>query len=121
MSDELVELAKRYSELSDELVDVRRRMLSCLTNSAGEPNRVPTRPRGHAPRGEKRSAMLAKSEEEDARVLALLRSNPLRQATIAQTVGAKTSTLQARLRRLEANGLVQRGDDGLWSSTSTQA
>jgi DNA-binding MarR family transcriptional regulator len=54
-------------------------------------------------------------------VLSLLRSNPLGQATIAQMVGAKTSTLQARLRRLEAKGLVQRGDGGLWSSTSTLA
>jgi hypothetical protein len=119
MSDELVELAKRYSELSDEPVDVRRRMLSCLTIGVGEPARVPTRPRGHAPRGEKRSAMLKRSAAKDRKVLELLADGPMKQAEISENLSMAFSTTQARLARLLAKGAVARGDGGLWSLTST--
>jgi predicted transcriptional regulator len=71
-----------------------------------------------APWGARRAAILARSEE-DTKVLDLLKTNPLRQSAIADATGAKVSTMQQRLKRLEAKGLVYRDESRLWSATAT--
>jgi hypothetical protein len=74
----------------------------------------PAKPPPHGPHAER----LAKSAVADEKVLTLLRGQPgARTGEIRQVIGAKSSTLSERLRRLARQGRVERSGAG-WAATS---
>jgi hypothetical protein len=122
MSSELVALAQKLVALDAEAEGVRNQMRVILANGLGDPR--PGHPTRHAPRraqSPSRKEVLGQSAARDAQALEAIRSAPsgLTRREIQAATGGATSTLQNRLARLEAQGLVQRGEDGAWISTST--
>jgi predicted Rossmann fold nucleotide-binding protein DprA/Smf involved in DNA uptake len=59
---------------------------------------------------------MARAEQADAAVIALIKDKPLSQADIVKATGAAARTCQQRLLRLQRAGVVQRNEDGMWSS-----
>jgi Winged helix-turn-helix DNA-binding len=118
---ELVTLAADFVRLSSEIEDVRRRMLSALSNGAGaEP---PVRPTPAARSGVKKGPQpkhpkVAEAAKAEAEIISLLRSTPgLKSAEIAKQTKAKRNTTSQRLERMMARGQVQRGDQGAYAAS----
>jgi hypothetical protein len=106
LSGNLVKLAQRFVRLSGELHATRDAMSRLLLlNGTGSPNENPTparRPGAKRPQSG-RSKMVAAAQLEQT-ILELLRLSPgLRTA-------AQRSTADERLKRLQANGLIERDD-----------
>ena len=117
MSGDLLALGAKYVALTEEIEDVRRAMLACLTNGAGE---HPTRPPQPARRGSGGSqpnhpkAILAAQAEE--KIIELLRSTPgLGMTQIAKETGSKTNPVVQRLQRLRDRGVIERLDGSGWT------
>jgi hypothetical protein len=120
MAGDLLVLAEKYVALTGEIEDVRRAMLSCLTNGAGE---IPLRPRPPArrrPGGSQQHPNAAAAAAAERKTIELLRSSPgLGTAAIAKATGAKVNTTSERLKRLQARGQVARADGGGWSAAAS--
>jgi hypothetical protein len=126
MSGDLRTLAEKYVTLTEEIDDVRRDMLACLTNGAGANPVRPTPPVRSPPGGKSnRSRAQAqahhpnavKSQEIDEKVLTLLRSKgPMKTVEIAAAISSKMSTCSERLRRLRSRQLVIPAEDRGWVS-----
>ena len=106
MSADLLALAAKYVALTEEIEDVRRAMLACLTNGAGEHPARPTQPARSA--GGSKHPNAAKAEEIESQILEMLRTRPMRMAEIAAETGARQTTTAERLRRMRGKGLVER-------------
>jgi hypothetical protein len=111
---DLCELAARYVALEREIQEVRRGMLSALTNGAGAAVLVrPTRA-GNQP-GAKRTAVMEQAAQAERQIADLLREQPRRMAEIASSMGAPQNTTGERLRRMRERGLIERdGQGGAW-------
>jgi predicted Rossmann fold nucleotide-binding protein DprA/Smf involved in DNA uptake len=109
MSDAgLVELARRYVRLSDELDAVRGEIARAVLNGAGETQNVPfvhAQRRGESASLHPNAQAAAKAE---ARILELLKARPMRTGEIATATEAKINTVTERLKRMKAKGLVER-------------
>ena len=112
MAEDLRVLAADYVRLSSEIEDLRRRMLSALTNgAAANPIRPVRTGGGHHPKGRE-----AKAAEAEAEILELLKGGPKRMAEIGAATEAKQSTLSVRLRRLRQRGLAAPVGGGAWAA-----
>jgi hypothetical protein len=119
---DLVALAQRLVELDREAAEVRREMLAHLANGAGDPPARPTSARSPKATGKvsgKRAATMEAAEEAERAIVALLQTQPMRNAEIARETRAKVNTVSERLSRLARKGMAQRGADGAWSVAST--
>jgi hypothetical protein len=115
MSGDLLALASKYVSLTGEIEDVRRAMLACLTNGAADAARTPRPMQARPKPGSHPNAL--KAAEAEAKMIELLRASPgMRTTAIAQATGAKKSTVTERLRRLQARGQVERGEEGDWTA-----
>jgi hypothetical protein len=105
LSGNLVKLAQRFVRLSGELHANRDAMSRLLLNGTGSPNENPTparRPAREAAAVGPLEVVAAAQVEQT--ILELLRLSPgLRTA-------AQRSTADERLKRLQANGLIERDD-----------
>jgi DNA-binding NtrC family response regulator len=111
-------LAERYVTLTGEVEDVRRAMLACLTNGAGEspvvrPTSARSKPGEKGSRSKHPNAQLA--AEAEGQILDLLKTRPMRMAEIASEMGAKQTTTTERLRRLRERGQIVPADGGGWA------
>ena len=108
----LVELARRYVNLSDQLEGVREPIKRALVHGAGDagpprPMQARSKPGGHP--------NTVKAAEVDQRVIALIRDHPgMKTGALAKETGSRMSTMAERLRRLKARGEVHGGGDGGW-------
>jgi hypothetical protein len=124
----LVELARRFVALSDELEAIRGEIRMAVLNGVG-PAGNPPQPVGGAGGREPaakqypdRETIRAMSAQQDEAVMELLKSQPgLRTAEIARAIGGNKSTLQQRLQRLSSRGQVQRDDNGAWAVAASAA
>jgi hypothetical protein len=111
MSENSVELAQRFVRLSGEL-DLTRDAMKRLLLNGTEPSQNPTlarRPGAKRPQSSRRKMVAAVQVEET--ILKLLQSSPgLRTAAVAKATSAQRSMTDERLKRLRANGLIDRDD-----------
>src|SRR6476659_2631797 len=114
MSENLVELARRYVALNDELETVRDQIKRAVLNGAGGASENPTsatRPGEKRPQSSPAKALRGQQVAET--ILELVRSSPgLRTAAIMKTMAAHRSTTGERLKRLQAKGLIERDGEG---------
>jgi hypothetical protein len=127
MTGGLIELAQKYVALTAELEATRAaiamevasdRSLQVLApdphpqprkaNGAGKGHARPTRGRRRPSKAE----VDAQSRATDERMIGLLRQKSMRLSEITQALQAKSTTTQARLKRLAAKSLIERGEDG---------
>jgi hypothetical protein len=121
MSGDLRALAEKYVTLSGEIEAVRRAMLSCLTNGAGDDPVRPISPARQASGGSQPShpnAVTAQQAEE--KIIEVLRSSPgMGTAAVARATASKVNTTTQRLGRTRERGLITRGDDGSgWTASA---
>jgi hypothetical protein len=107
----LVELARKFVALSDQLDEVRDQIKHAVVNgSGGKPEAPFTSPARQGGNNQKAAA-------EEAKIIDLLRSSPnLKTAQIAKATASKTSTLSERLRRLKVRGEVTGGGNAGWTT-----
>jgi hypothetical protein len=117
MSADLLALAAKYVALTGEIEEVRRAMLACLANGAGEHPARPTQP-ARSSGGSHPNAL--KAQEVESQISEMVRTRPLRMAEIASVMGAKQSTTAERLRRMRERGLIERldGKEGGWTASA---
>ena len=90
MSADLRVLAERYVTLTGEVEAVRRSMLACLTNGAGEHFIRPTQP-ARSSGGSHPNAIVARQAEEP--IFKLLQDQPgMRAAELARATGDASRT-----------------------------
>ena len=135
MDAKLVMLARRLIDLDHEAADVRNEMRRLLANGGGPGPRPPTRravktakarpakpaaaPEASAARLSPNAARIAQARMAEQRILELLADGPKGPAQLARSTNAQISTIGERLRRLKAQGLVARGDQGWTLPIST--
>jgi predicted Rossmann fold nucleotide-binding protein DprA/Smf involved in DNA uptake len=113
---DLVELARRYVTLSDQLEAVRGEIAKAVLNGgAGDKPDAPFAKPRSKPGSKHPNADAARKSE--ARILELLNTRPMRTAEIAVEMGAKQTTTTERLRRLKERGLITKDDAG-WSASA---
>jgi hypothetical protein len=118
---DLRDLAARYVALSGEIEDVRNQMRLLLANGEGSrptPARL-SEPGGKLDPKAKPHPNAAKAAVVEGQIVALLKERPMSRGEIAKATQGKASSTQMRLNRLLEKGLVQHGERGLWSATST--
>jgi MarR family len=105
----LVELARRYVALSDELETVRGEIARAVLNGEG-PKENPIRP-ARSPSGSQHPA----PEEAEHSILSLLEKQPnLGTSAIAKAMSARTDTTTSRLKRLRQRGQIAGGGHEGW-------
>jgi hypothetical protein len=108
----LVELARRYVTLSDELESVRDQIKLAVLNGAGGEAPHPLQPARSSGGMNPKAAMAQAAESE---IIALLQSTPgLKTSQIAAQTNAKTNTTVERLRRMKERGQIARDEGGGW-------
>jgi hypothetical protein len=116
--NDLVELARRFVSLSDELESVRGEIKHAVLNGGGSaaitPRPTPARKAG----GSKSSHPHIKAAAQaEARILELIRDQPLKTSEIAKATGAKVNTVTERMKRLRDKGMAVSGDSG-WRASA---
>jgi hypothetical protein len=113
MGEGLVELARRYVAVFDELEGLRGEIRKAVMNGEGGEAEVPfssavrRRPGGGA------------AEQAEQAILELLRDQPLMATgAIARATGAKAVTVQDRLRRLRKRGAISGGGSSGWTAVA---
>jgi|SRR5580704_1822706 predicted transcriptional regulator len=119
MAGDLLALAAKYVALTGEIEDVRRAMLACLANGAGDAHRPTSAGRPGAKKGSQPSHKTVMAAQAEERILELIREKPLRMTEIATEMGAKQNTTSERLRRLKAKGLVAPAEGGAWAASAS--
>jgi hypothetical protein len=129
MAEGLVDLARRYVALSDELETVRGEIKRVMLNGGGAPEpgvkakpnpTKPARPAGGSkPTKSARMHPNAKlAAEAEAKIIALLRMTPgMRPSEIAKQMAARPNTTVQRLERMRERGEVQRDDQGAYAAS----
>jgi hypothetical protein len=127
----LVDLARRLVDLDREAADVRDEMRRLLANGGGPGPRPPmgravkpakarpAKPEASAAPLSPNAARIAQARMAEQRILELLADGPKGPAQLARSTNAQISTIGERIRRLKAQGLVVRGDQGWTLSIST--
>lgn len=111
----LVELARRYVALSDELKTIRDGIKRAVLNGSG-PKENPPPPVRLAGGPHPKAVEAAKAEKA---IIALLQASPgLKTSELAKSSGAKKSTVAERLRRLKMRGQVEGGGDEGWRASA---
>ena len=134
--NDLAALAERYIGLVKETEDVRAQMRRLLANGSDphpadpQPIARPTlarrlgetkKPQASIPAAASakgREARMVIAAQEEARIMEILSSNPLRTSEAARLTGSALTTCAARLARLQARGLVSRDADERWSASA---
>ena len=113
---DLVELARRYVTLSDQLEAVRGEITRAVLNgSGGEPVR-PIQPARSSGGGQHPNAIAAAAAE--ALIIERLKERPgMGTAELARASDSKVNTVAQRLQRLRARELVQGGGEG-WRASA---
>jgi hypothetical protein len=119
MSGDLRVLAEKYVTLTGEVEDVRRAMLACLTNGAGDAaiTARPIKPAKKAGGSKTSHPHIKAAAEAEARILELIREQPLKTSEIAKATGAKVNTVTERMKRLRDKGMATSGDSG-WRASA---
>ena len=115
MAADLVTLARRFVQVSDELEVLRGEIARAVLNGGGTPEAArPTR-------AGRPGRQAAQAEEAEAEILDLLRATPnLGTAAIVRETAGKVSTVSERLRRMKAKNLVEGGGQVGWRVTATE-
>jgi hypothetical protein len=109
----LVELARRYVAVSDELEVIRGEIRAAVLNGAGDSAPVPfvaarLRPGPHP-----------KAAAAEQAIVALLEKEPgLKTSAIAKATGSPAVTVQDRLRRLRKRGAIAGSGTEGWRTTA---
>jgi hypothetical protein len=113
----LVELARRYVSLSDELESVREQIKREVLNGAGEIPQAPfVRAERPGAKGPQHPSAL-KAAAAEAKMLDLIRASPgMGTTALAKAAGSKTSTTIERLRRMRERGEVVGGGADGWTA-----
>jgi hypothetical protein len=116
--ENLAQLAERFLRLTGEVEEVRRSMLTVLTNGGGEKPEIPFSKPVRASGGSQPSQHpnAAKAAEAEETIRTLLRERPMRMGEITAAMAAKQSTTSERLRRLRQRGQVTL-DGGAWAAS----
>jgi hypothetical protein len=131
MSD-LVELARKYVTLSDQLEAVRSDIKRAVMNGGAMaeprvPFSRPARPSGGSKPKARSNRSAAQSlhpkaiaaARVDQEIVGLLKTKPgLKTGEIAKATSSKVSTTVERLRRMTARGLAQRDGDGAYTASA---
>jgi hypothetical protein len=115
MSD-LVELARRYVSLSDQLESVRGEIAKAVLNGAG-PN--PTQPARAS--GGSQAQKMAMAAAEEAKIAELIKTTPgMRTSQIAKQTHSKANTVTQRLQRMRDRGEIVPldGKDAGWQAAA---
>jgi hypothetical protein len=123
MSD-LVELARRYVSLSDQLESVRGEIKLAVLNGEGPRENPTPAERPGLKRSQSNHPNAQAAAQEEARIIELIKSQPgLRSAEIARQTNAKANTTVQRLQRMESRGLIVRldGKDSGWTASAAPA
>jgi hypothetical protein len=119
----LVELARRYVALSDQLEVVRGEIAKAVLNGAGDAPHPPI-PSGVSLRGSSRTSggmnprAIAAANAEAAIIEALQSSPGMGTAGVARATNAKVNSTTERLRRLKQKGQVERSEGGGWQASA---
>jgi DNA-binding NtrC family response regulator len=112
----LVELARRYVALNDELESVRELIKRAVVNGA-ESMENPTRAERPGAKGPSHPNAIAAAAAE-RKIIELLQQSPgMGTAAVARAMGARTNTTAERLKRLRAKGLTVGGGSGGWTAS----
>jgi len=112
----LVDLARRYVELADELEGVRTEIKKVVMNGSGDhaPNPLfaaPAPARVHRAR----PGATPSTEVAEQTIIATLQSRPgLKTSEVAEAVGSPVTSTVHRLRRLREKGTLQGGGNAGW-------
>jgi hypothetical protein len=112
----LVDLARRFVALSDELEEVRGEIRMAVLNGGGAPHPQSPAVMSGGEQPKTQSDRIAKSQATDEAVMTLLRSNPgMKSSAIARALAANKATTSQRLERLAAKGQISRDESGVWA------
>jgi Bacterial regulatory protein, arsR family len=113
----LLDLARRYVALSEELESGRGEIArEVLNGGGGKPEVRPTLAERPGVKGSRHPNVLKATAAEE-KILELLKGKPLRASEVALALDAKQSTTSERLRRLRRRGLAAPGSSGAWAVT----
>ena len=116
----LVELARQYVSLSEQLEGVREQIkLAVLNGGAGDAaiTARPIKPAKKAGGAKSSHPHIAAAAQAEARILELIRDQPLKTSQIASATNSKLNTVGERLKRLRDKGLAVSGDGG-WQAVA---
>ena len=115
MSD-LVTLARKFVDLSDQLEAVRAEIAKAVLNGGGgatpkAPFVKAGRPGRTGSQSQHPNAILA--QQAESQIIELIKTTPgLKTTEIAKETGSKVNTTTQRLARMRERGLITRGDGG---------
>jgi hypothetical protein len=113
----LVELARKYVALSDQLEAVRGQIERTVANGAAGEAARPTQPARSSGGSQHPNAL--KAVEAEALIIERLRDRPgMGTAELARATDSKVNTTTERLKRMKAKGLIERQDgrEGGWTA-----
>jgi hypothetical protein len=114
----LVELARRYVALSDELETIRDGIKRAVLNGA----RPKENPQSPARKGGLKSsppAHIVAAAQAEAKILELLREQPgMGTAALARATESRVNTTGERLKRLKARHLITPAEGGGWAASA---
>lgn len=111
----LVELARKFVRLSDELEAVRGEIARAVLNGAGPQENPPPPVRSSG--GSHPNAIAAKEAEQA--IIEVLRSSPgMGTAAVARATDSKVNTTAQRLARLRDRGMIAGGGGGGWTAST---
>jgi hypothetical protein len=116
----LVDLARKFVELSEQVEATRGEIARAVLNREG-PRANPIRAARPGVKGSRAShhANAVKGAAAEADLLERLKATPgLRTAALEKATSAPVVTVQDRLRRLRARGAVAGGGSGGWTATA---
>lgn len=115
----LVELARQYVSLSEQLEGVREQIKHAVLNGGGGAvvTARPIQPAKKAGGSKSSHPHVAAAAQAEAKILELIRDQPLRTAQIAKLTEAKVNTTIERLKRLRDKGMAT-SDGGEWRASA---
>jgi predicted Rossmann fold nucleotide-binding protein DprA/Smf involved in DNA uptake len=113
----LVELARKFVDLSDQLEATRGEIARAVLNGEGPRENPTPAPRPGVKGSQSSHPNAAKAAEAEETILNLLKTRPMRMAEITAATESKQSTTSERLRRLRQRGLVVLAG-GAWAATA---
>ena len=115
----LVELARKFVALSDQLEAVRGQIARAVANGAAGEASHPTQPARSSGGTQSKHPAAIKAAEAERAIIELLKATPGMGTTeIARATDSKTPTTVERLRRLQAKGVIERDASAGWAASA---
>ena len=114
---DLIDLARRYVALNDELETVRDQIKRAVMNGGADPPKAPFARPARSPGGSQHPAAIKAAEAEQT-IMVLLKDRPgMRTSEIARKTSSKTTAVNPRLQRLRSKGLIERDEANGWAAS----